>query len=113
MNSLDNLNVRIYSTSCCPVGWGRRIQLLLCREVRPHLNECSGYDTKQSDDQAPALYLWGMWSTLSLALLPEPLWPEEVAPDRVLSLCQIEQTMWAKRWLKLNCESSIAIRKTI
>ena len=40
------------------------------------------------------LELWGMQSTLSLPSLPGPLWPGVVAPDRVLSMGQIE----------LNCE---------
>ena len=34
--------------------------------------------------------IWGMWSTLSLLLLPGPLKPAVVAPDRVLSMGQIE-----------------------
>ena len=34
--------------------------------------------------------LWGMWSTPSLPLLPSPLWSGVVAPDRVLSIGQIE-----------------------
>ena len=51
--------------------------------------ECPGYDTKQSDGEAPViLELWGMWSTLSL--LPGPIWLGEVAPDRVLFMGQIE-----------------------
>ena len=33
---------------------------------------------------------WGTWSTPSLLSLPGPLWPEVVAPDRVLSIGQIE-----------------------
>ena len=33
-------------------------------------NKCPGYDTKQSDDEAP-----GMRSTPSLPSLPGPLWP--------------------------------------
>ena len=37
------------------------------------------------------LELWGMWSTPSLPSLPGPLWPGVVAPDRVLSVGQIEQ----------------------
>ena len=50
-------------------------------------NECSGYDTKQSDGEVPAvLELWGMRSTPSLPLLPGPLWPGVVAPDRALSM---------------------------
>ena len=33
---------------------------------------------------------WGMLSTSSLASLPGPLWPGVVAPDRILSVGQIE-----------------------
>ena len=71
-----------------PVSWGCRIhRLLLCRGVRPPANECPGCDTKQSDGEVPAvLELWGMQSTTSLPLLPGPLWPRVVAPDRVLSM---------------------------
>ena len=36
------------------------------------------------------LELWGMRSTPSLPLLSGPFWTEEVAPDRVLSIGQIE-----------------------
>ena len=35
--------------------------------------------------------LWEMRGTPSLSSLPGPLWPEEVAPDRVLSMGRIEQ----------------------
>ncbi len=50
-------------------------------------NECPGYDTKQSDGEVPAvLGLWGMQSTPLLPLLPGPLWPGVVAPDRALSM---------------------------
>ena len=68
----------------CPVGWGCRIhRLLLCRGVRPTPNECPGYDTKQSDGEVPVmLELWGMRSTPSLPLVPGPLWPRVVAPDK-------------------------------
>ena len=60
----------------------------------PH-NECHGYDTKQSDNEAPVMLdLWGMRSISSLPSLPGPLWPGVVAPDRALSMSQIE----------LNCE---------
>ena len=38
-----------YSFIVSPVGWGYRIHRLhLCRGVRPHPNQCPGYDTKQS-----------------------------------------------------------------
>ena len=50
-------------------------------------NECPGYDTKQSDGEVPAvLELWEMRGTPSLPLLPGPLWPGVVAPDRTLSM---------------------------
>ena len=59
--------------SCGPVGW-------CCRKSRPHLcrgvrlsQRVSWYDTKQSDSESPVMQeLWGMWSTLSLSLLPGP-----------------------------------------
>ena len=64
----------------------------LCRRVRPAPNKCSGYDTKQSNGEIPVmLELWGMWSTPSLPSLPGPLWSRVVAPERVLSMGQIEQ----------------------
>ena len=47
-----------------------------------------------------------MQSTPSLPLLPGLLWPGVVAPDRVLSIDQIEQKMcpYAKlNYLKYNC----------
>ena len=51
-----------------------------------------GYDTKQSDGEVPVMLgLWGIQSTPSLPLLPGPLWPGVVAPDRALSIGQIEQ----------------------
>ena len=49
------------------------------------------YDTKQSDDEVPVmLELWGMQTIPSLWLLPGPLRPGVVAPDKVLSMDQIE-----------------------
>ena len=50
-------------------------------------NECPVYDTKQSDGEVPVMLgLCGMQSTPSLPLLPGPLWPGVVAPDRALSM---------------------------
>ena len=34
--------------------------------------------------------VWEMWHILSLPLLPGPLWPGEVAIDRVLSIGQTD-----------------------
>ena len=54
--------------------------------------ECLGYEIKQSDDEASALEIWGSWSIPSLPLLPGPLWPGGEAPNRFLSMGQIELT---------------------
>ena len=54
-------------------------------------NKCPGYDNKQSDGKVPVtLELWGMQSNPSLPSLPGPFGPGVVAPDRVLSIGQIE-----------------------
>ena len=78
--------------SDCPVGWGCRIHRLpFGRGVRPLPNECPRYDSKQSDGEVPImLEVWGMQSTLSMPLLTCPLRTGGVAPDRVLSMGQIE-----------------------
>ena len=40
---------------------------------------------KKSDGEAPVmLKLWGMQCTPSLLLLPGPLWPGVVGPDRIV-----------------------------
>ena len=57
-----------YPNRLNPGGWGCRIhRLRRCGGVR---DECPGYDIKQSDGEAPALEIWGMWSILLLLLLP-------------------------------------------
>ena len=49
-------------------------------------NECPGYNTKQSDGQAPwMLELWGMQSTPLLPLLSGSLWLGVVTPDGICS----------------------------
>ena len=43
--------------------------------------------TKQSDGEVRVmLELWGMRSTPSMPLLPGPLWPGIVVPDKALSM---------------------------
>ena len=63
-----------YLILTCPVGWKSRIhQLLLCRGMTPP-NECPGYDTKQSDGEAPVmLELCGMQSASLLPSFPGSL----------------------------------------
>ena len=73
--------------------------LNLCRKVRP-----SQHDIKPFDGEASALEIWWMWKTPLVSFLPGSLWPWVVVPDRVLSMDQIEQTMYANKWLMLNCD---------
>ena len=56
------------------------------------INECPGYDIKQSDGEASDLEISGMQSISSLPLLLGQLWPGVIDPDRVLCMGQIEQT---------------------
>ena len=92
---LSEIKLVLHLIVYCPVSWGYRIHwLLFCGEVRPLPVKCPGYETIQSDGEVQVmLELREMWSTPSLPLLPGPLWPGLVAPDRVLSVGQI----------KLNC----------
>ena len=49
------------------------------------------YMNIQSDGEAPIMMeLWRMRCSLSLPLLPGPLWPGVVAPDRIFSMSVIE-----------------------
>ena len=75
----------------CRVSWGCRIhRLLLSKGVRP-ANECPGDDTKQFVGEAPVMTdHWRMQNSPSLPLLPGSLWSRVVAPDRALSMGQIE-----------------------
>ena len=80
-SKVDMLHKKKPKNKICPVGCGCRMHRLhLCKGVWPHPN-----DTKQSDVEVP-----GLLSTLSLPLLPCLLWYEMVAPDRNLSMGQIE-----------------------
>ena len=89
----------------CPVGWGCRIhRLILCRGVRAPHNECSGYDTKESDYEGPAmLELRGMRNTPLLPSLPGSLWPGVAAPD-IYGLNRTKLHFFSLYWfLHLNC----------
>ena len=82
----------VHSLGDGPVGWGcRTYQLHPSRRVRYLYNKCPGYDTNQSDGEVPVmLELWWMRSIPLLPSLQGPLLPGVVAPDRVLSMGQIE-----------------------
>ena len=83
------------ATTLSPVSWAWKIhQLLLCKGVRLSPSKCPEYiSIKPFDGEAPTLEFWVMWHTPSLPLLPGPLWNRVVAPDWVLSMGQIEQTV--------------------
>ncbi len=54
-------------------------------------NVYPGYDTKQSDGEAPVMMeLGGMRHSPLLPPLPGSFWPGDVSPDRVLYMGQIE-----------------------
>ena len=59
------------------------------------------------------LVLWGLWSTTSRSLLTGALWPGVVAPYRVQSISEIEQSMSANKCLMLNCDCYTAILEAI
>ena len=64
--------------------------MLFGRGVRSP-NECPGYDTKQFDGEIPVmLELWGMQRNHSLPSLTGSTLARSVAPDRVLSMGQID-----------------------
>ena len=63
-------------------------------------NAWPGYDTKQSDGEAPVmLELWGIRSTPLLPLFPGSLRPRVVAPDKVLSMGQIGLNCVMLNWI--------------
>ena len=45
--------------------------------------------------------VWRMWSTSSLPLLPGPLWPRVVAPDKGLNYGS-NRTVWYSNWVQTN-----------
>ena len=70
-----------------------RTELHRCRGIEPPTttNECPGYDIKQSDCEVLIiLEIWRIRITPSLPSLPGLLWPRMVAPNRVLSMGQVE-----------------------
>ena len=81
----------IFHLLLAQLAWGVEYADCMSAENKTPSNECSWYDTKPSDNEAPViLVLRGMWSTPSLPSFPGPLWAGLVAPDRVLSMGQIE-----------------------
>ena len=75
----------------CPVGAVKYTDCASAKGQDPTPNSCPVHGTKQSDGEVPVMVeLWGMRCTSSLPLLPGPLWPGVVAPDRVHSMGQIE-----------------------
>ena len=89
--SLSCLSLSLTCHVCLSCLWGGAVEYTDCTSAEgvrpPPSNECPVIDTKQSDGEGPAvLELWGIRSTPSLPLLPGPLCPGVVAPDRALSM---------------------------
>ena len=51
---------------------------------------CSEYDIKPFDGKSPALEIWEMRGPPLLPLPPSSHWPRVAAPNRVLSMNQLE-----------------------
>ena len=88
-----------------PSGLGlKNIPTVSLQKDKNSPNEFPGYVTKQSDGKVPwMLELWGMGSAPSLSLLPGSLRPGVVAPDRVLSMGQIElNCVFMQNWIIWN-----------
>ena len=65
--------------------WGCRIlQMDLCSGIIPHRPRI--VLDMALNNLMVMLDLWRMWSTPSLPLLPSPLWPGMLAPDKILSI---------------------------
>ena len=71
-------------------------------------SSCPRNDIKPPDGEVPDLE-----NTTSLPFLPAPLWPGQVALDRVVSIGQIEKNMYANEWLMLDCDRYIEILEII
>ena len=70
----------------------KKHRLHFCGGIRPPPHsECPGYDTEQSDGEAPVILTFReIGSTPSVPSIPRPLWLGVVASDRALALGQIE-----------------------
>ena len=87
-----NEYTHVHSWTYLPAG---AVEYTDCTVGKPLPYKCPVYDTKQSNGDAPVmLEFWGVRSTLLLPSLPGSLWPGVVAPDRALSMGQIELTAY-------------------
>ena len=88
----------------CPAGGGCRIHRHASLQRNKTCNEFSDYYTKKSDGEVPVmLEHWGMRRIPLLALLSGPIWLRVVAPDRVLSMSQIELScVFMLNWITWN-----------
>ena len=67
------INKLLYKLVAVPSPGALNYTNSISAEQKPSPNKCPGYDNKQSDGMVLALDIWGMWSTPSLPLLPDPL----------------------------------------
>ena len=85
--------VKRFQNAVALVQWAGTAEYTLCisTEREDHPKGCSGYDTKQSDDESSVMQeIWSMQSTPSLTWLQAPLWSGVVAPNNVLRMHQVE-----------------------
>ena len=101
--SLSGVNISFIMWSSW-LGLQNTLTAFLQKSKTPSPNEYPGFDTKQSDGEAPVmLELWRMQSTSLLPSLPDPIWPQVVAPDRVLSMALIKlNSVLMQKWIVWN-----------
>ena len=73
-------------------------------------NECPGYVTKPSDDEASVLELWGIWSIPLLPLHTGSLWPEVVVLVWVSSVGQIKLFNNLLHLKPFNCMQTVDVK---
>ena len=83
--------IMLYSNSLMSTPQSSTLTITPWGLLLPHKKEqCPGYDAKTaSDGEASFLEIWGGWSTLTLPLLPGPLWPRVVVLVRLPYMAEI------------------------
>ena len=75
MESYFSLTLYKYNVHLMPAGSVVEYTDCISAESKRRTQRVSNVFPKQSDGEAPVLELWEIWSTSSLPLLPDSLWP--------------------------------------
>ena len=69
------MSISVKNTKASPAQSTGVVEHIDCISAKGYdsSNECHDYEIKQSDGEAPALEIPGMWSPPSLPLIPGPL----------------------------------------